>query len=174
MRAVAAAQTIVYSIGSLYTSIVPNLILRGVGAAIRGSQCQKVLILNGTVDRETSGGCAKDGRRCDYGGMDFVRAITRAGLQSEGGEGPEVETWELRRYVTHVVYVEGEGAPVVDKREFARVGIETVRVYGRKMDPARGRGWVYDEKGLAQALQAVVGTRSCARVDRSRRNTLET
>jgi hypothetical protein len=67
--------TLVYSIGSLYTSIVPCLILRGVGNAIAHSPTlrHKVLILNGTPDRETE----------EYTAMDFITSITSALNESQ-------------------------------------------------------------------------------------------
>ncbi|GAA5807278.1 hypothetical protein MFLAVUS_000635 [Mucor flavus] len=68
-------QTLVYSIGSLYTSLIPCLILRGVGNAVAQSQSlkHKILLLNGTNDRETS----------DYTALDFINAITSALNQSQ-------------------------------------------------------------------------------------------
>jgi hypothetical protein len=67
--------TLVYSIGSLYTSIIPCLILRGVGAAIAQSSSlrQKILILNGSNDRETEG----------YSAIDFISAIANALNESQ-------------------------------------------------------------------------------------------
>ena len=69
--------SLVYSCGSLYTSIIPCLALRGVGHAIRSSQTlrHKVLLLNGSCDRETPG----------YDAVDFVNAIHSA-LIEHGGE----------------------------------------------------------------------------------------
>ena len=154
--------SIIYSIGSLYTSLIPSLILRGVGDAIaHGSAKQKILILNGSIDRET---CSVSGGA--YGVMDFVRAIARACRESQGVYGDEVDRSELRINVTHVIYMEEEGTPVVDKQELMAVGIEGVRVYGRRMEG--GQGWRYDERGLCQALEALVGKARCG----SRRNTL--
>jgi len=67
--------TLVYSIGSLYTSIIPCLILRGVGAAISQSSSlrHKIFILNGSNDRETEG----------YTAIDFIRAIANALNESQ-------------------------------------------------------------------------------------------
>ncbi|KAI8969036.1 hypothetical protein BDF20DRAFT_892934 [Mycotypha africana] len=61
---------LVYSIGSLYTSILPCLILRKVGHTIAHSSTlrRKILILNGTPDRETEG----------YTALDFIGTITNA------------------------------------------------------------------------------------------------
>lgn len=67
--------TLVYSIGSLYTSILPCLILRGIGKAIAKSRTlkQKILILNGSPDRETDG----------YTAVDFIGTITNALNESQ-------------------------------------------------------------------------------------------
>lgn len=67
-------KTLIYSIGSLYTSIVPCLILRSIGNAICHSSTlkQKILLLNGTNDRETDG----------YTAIDFINTITAALNQS--------------------------------------------------------------------------------------------
>ncbi|KAI8332000.1 hypothetical protein BD560DRAFT_451410 [Blakeslea trispora] len=66
---------LVYSIGSLYTSILPCLILRKVGHAIACSQSlkYKILVLNGTSDRETDG----------YTALDFIGTITNALNESQ-------------------------------------------------------------------------------------------
>ncbi|KAI9274254.1 hypothetical protein BY458DRAFT_507720 [Sporodiniella umbellata] len=66
---------LVYSIGSLYTSILPCLILRKVGHAIANSSSlkHKILILNGTTDRETDG----------YTALDFICTITNALNESQ-------------------------------------------------------------------------------------------
>jgi hypothetical protein len=68
-------KTLVYSIGSLYTSLIPCLVLRGVGNAVTQSQSlkHKIFLLNGTNDRETS----------DYTAIDFINAITSALNESQ-------------------------------------------------------------------------------------------
>ncbi|TRX93628.1 hypothetical protein FHL15_005600 [Xylaria flabelliformis] len=195
LSSIAAARTIVYSIGSLYTSLVPSLILRGVGAAVRAPHVrQKILILNSSIDRETG----PSGARA-LTAADFVRAIARACAESEGrhyhladsdpngtlGQPPVTEqqqqqghappelqvshdgtdVFSVRDYVTHLLYLEGEGAPRVDRAELAALGVDCVRVYGRRQEDGVLR---YDEAGLAGALEAVVGK---AEMARSRRNT---
>ncbi|KAF7721494.1 hypothetical protein EC973_004633 [Apophysomyces ossiformis] len=71
----ASRRHLVYSIGSLYTSILPCLILRSVGHAIANSPSlkHKILLLNGTPDRETDG----------YTAMDFIGTITNALNESQ-------------------------------------------------------------------------------------------
>ncbi|KAJ3670889.1 hypothetical protein LUZ60_008315 [Juncus effusus] len=44
---------IVYAMGSLFTSVCPSLVLRGIGENIASRSIPKVLLLNGTHDRET-------------------------------------------------------------------------------------------------------------------------
>ena len=160
------AEAVVYSIGSLYTSIVPSLILRGVGDALVKSQSikYKILILNGCLDRETGSSAAGD---TGMGAVDFVEAIIRAGEGSRGAGDPNGSP--AGRYVTHVIHLEGEGTPKVDRGSLAALGIECIRLYGRKGEDGKMR---YDGKALGQALEAILGNRSM-RFDRSRRNTLE-
>ncbi|KAI1148590.1 UPF0052 domain protein [Nemania diffusa] len=169
LSALAHASTVVYSVGSLYTSLVPSLVLRGVGAAIAraGAARHKILILNSTLDRET--GPATHA----LAAADFVRAIARAceGSHAQAPPSPPPSSdptapadASVRRYVTHLLYLEGEGVPRVDRAELAALGVDCVRVYGRRVDGMLR----YDEAGLAGALGAIVGKTEMVR---SRRNT---
>ena len=54
LRRLAAASCLVYAHGSLLTSIVPLLVVRGLAPAIATHPGRKVLVLNGGHDRETS------------------------------------------------------------------------------------------------------------------------
>ncbi|GAB7357200.1 hypothetical protein MBLNU459_g8186t1 [Dothideomycetes sp. NU459] len=156
LDALAKASCIVYSIGSLFTSIIPSLILRGVGAAVANPGIRnKILILNGSIDRETGPSTAP------FSALDFVAAIAHACAESRGLPRPPVD--EYWHYVTHVIYMECAGAPAVDRESLARSGIEGLRLYGQK-----GR---YDGKALSQALEMVLG-RGDGRAA-TRRNTLE-
>lgn len=162
--AIRRAGAVIYSIGSLYTSIIPSLVLRGVGAALAGSGVRyKVLILNSSIDRETGPSTAP------LTATDFVLAIARAAAESQGDfassndEGRD-RGEDVARYITHMIYLDGEGAPKVNKEELAGMGIECIRVYGRRVDGILR----YDEAGLARALEAVIGKPEMLR---SRRNT---
>lgn len=162
LDALRAANSIVYSIGSLFTSLIPSLVLRGVGQALSNPMIRnKILILNGTTDRETGPSTQP------FSGLDFVAAIARACADSRGL--PEPEEDEYCQYVTHVVYIEGAASPKVDKRRFGQLGIDATRLYGPK--DGTGRGGRYDAKALEQALESIIG-RKDMRSDRSRRNTL--
>lgn len=161
LEAVRNASCIIYSIGSLFTSIIPSLVLRGVGAAVASPLItSKVLILNGTLDRETG---PSDN---PYTALDFVAAIANACRESQGL--PRSEPHEYWQYVTHVIYLDGPSSPKLDKDTFNKIGIESLRVYGPK--DANGKGGRYDAKALTQALQAVIGRKDPRGI--SRRNTL--
>ncbi|CUS08640.1 unnamed protein product [Tuber aestivum] len=149
-----SAGAVIYSIGSLYTSLMPCLVLRNIGKALAesGRDTPKILLLNGSHDRET--GPDHD----EFTATDFVRAIVRGCTSSMGEkEGREVG-WN--RFVTHLIYLEGNGAPVVDTVELKRTGIECMRVYGRKNPDGEGRGMLYDPTALAQTLETILAART--------------
>ncbi|KAI0889488.1 UPF0052-domain-containing protein [Annulohypoxylon maeteangense] len=160
LEAIGRAGAVIYSIGSLYTSIVPSLVLRGVGDALANSGVRyKVLILNSMVDRETGPSFSP------LTATDFVRAITRAAAENQGDFAlDERQKGEVSRYITHLIYLEGEGAPKVNKDELAALGIDCIRAYGRRVEGMLR----YDEAGLTRALEAVIGK---TEMPRSRRNT---
>lgn len=156
------ASCLIYSIGSLFTSIVPSLVLRDVGEAVSNPLIRtKILILNGTTDRETGPSSSP------YTALDFVAAIANACAESRGLPKPVEE--EYVQYVTNVIYLDSPASPRMEKDKFNRIGIETMRLYGPKDE--NGRGGRYDAKALEQALEAIVG-RKDGRSDRTRRNTL--
>ncbi|CCO27855.1 putative protein YNL011C [Rhizoctonia solani AG-1 IB] len=102
-------KTLVYSCGSLWTSIIPCLALRGVASAIAKSASiqAKVLLLNGQNDRETEG----------YTAEDYVNAIARVlnrhdRLSHKALKGTQTPDFLIRDYpvsafVTHVIYLRG-------------------------------------------------------------------
>ncbi|KAL9046514.1 MAG: hypothetical protein Q9214_000662 [Letrouitia sp. 1 TL-2023] len=160
LDAVRSSDAVIYSIGSLYTSLAPSLILPGVGDAIDSGPRFRILILNGSLDRETGGFSARD----------FIDAIVRACESSRGNHIPlnvEVGMEAVRRYVTHLIHLEGPGTPEVDRE--ALKGVECMRLYGRKGDDGK---MMYDQKALAQALGIILGRRD-RKGERSRRNTME-
>jgi hypothetical protein len=163
LNALNDAQAVIYSIGSLYTSIIPSLVLKGVGEAISNPTIRyKILILNSTIDRETGPSSNP------YSALDFIASIAKAGEDSKSIFGP-VDKSMYKNYVTHVIHLQGPGTPAVDREELKSIGIEAIRVYGRK-NP--GENFVrYDERGLIQALEVTMGKRD-PRMP-SRRNTLE-
>ncbi|KAL2213128.1 UPF0052 domain protein [Sarocladium strictum] len=163
LDALRTSNIVVYSIGSLFTSLIPNLVLKGVGELIasRGIR-NKILILNGTTDRETGPSTHP------FTALDFVGAIANACADSRGLPRPGED--EYHHYVTHVIYLESPTIPKVDKQHFATLGIDATRLYGTKA--SEGKSTRYDGKALTGALEAIIGRRD-RRPDRSRRNTLD-
>jgi hypothetical protein len=158
------ASCVIYSIGSLFTSIIPSLVLKGVGDAVSSTNIRsKILILNGTIDRETGPSSSP------FTALDFVAAIANACAESRSLPRPTSE--QYLHYVTHVIYLDGPTSPKLDRDAFAQIGIDTLRLYGRWDE--KGKVGRYDAKALTQALEAIVG-RKDPRGDRTRRNTLIT
>lgn len=158
-----SSNTVIYSIGSLFTSLIPNLVLKGVGELIASSAIRnKILILNGTTDRETGPSTNP------FTALDFVGAIADACADSRGLGRPKED--EYFHYVTHIIYLEGPTTPKVDKQRFSLLGIDATRIYGPK--DAENRSPRYDGKALTGALETIIGRRD-RRPDRSRRNTLD-
>ncbi|KAK3377902.1 hypothetical protein B0H63DRAFT_229734 [Podospora didyma] len=157
ISALDASSVVVYSIGSLYTSIVPSLVPRGVGEAIAaGDVKHKILILNSKLDRET-------GPRTDpMTARDFVAAIARAGAESWTTLDAVGRDDSLHKYVTHLVYLEGlegkgvDGAPAVDVAELEALGITCVRVKGKSVGEGKKVMLRYDEQALGEALEAII------------------
>ncbi len=169
-EAIRDSQAIVYSIGSLYTSIIPSVVLRGVGVAITSTQARhKILILNGSLDREVGPE--------PFSAFDFVEAIVRAGEESRQGSkssgSHEVMSYKAetyRRYVTHVIYLVGEGTPEVDRVQLREHGIDTLKLYGRKV----GKHMRYDGQALTGAIETILGRKGDAiALSKSRRNTID-
>lgn len=105
------ADVVVYSIGSLMTSIVPIIILKGIGRAIAndlaqeksGKKKKRILLLNGSTDRETFGMSA----------LDFVSVIVKLATYSQSENTirstsniEEVSNQiEWNKYVTHLFFM---------------------------------------------------------------------
>ncbi|KDQ54965.1 hypothetical protein JAAARDRAFT_181752 [Jaapia argillacea MUCL 33604] len=113
---------LVYSCGSLWTSIIPCLALRGVAAAIAGSHSlrAKVLLLNAKNDRETDG----------YDAADYISAIIGS-LTSSGTSSPLVplSVYPISAFITHLVYLKGTTVPV-DVEHITSLGVRCVEVRG--------------------------------------------
>ncbi|KIV93215.1 hypothetical protein PV10_04450 [Exophiala mesophila] len=206
LSAIKHSQAVIFSIGSLFTSIIPSIVLKGVGEAIRTTPARhKILILNGSLDREVGPSSSP------FSAFDFVEAIARAGEQSRGNSwrpvlhgsrsdetignsytspstsrhgsslhpNPQVANEAhrasrdsiYRQYVTHVIHLTGDGTPHVDRDRLASVGIDCLKLYGRKS--AKGIVF-YDHQALVGAIEAILGKKGDAMVlSRSRRNTLD-
>ncbi len=96
IAAIKQADAILYGIGSLWTSIIPSLILEGMGEVIADRSIPKIFMLNNCQDRETFGLDASD----------FIQALTHS-LNRYGALNHPVS-----KYVTHLFIGEETSIPI--------------------------------------------------------------
>ena len=129
LDAISNANCIVYGCGSLFTSVLPSLVLDGVGSAISSRHVYKVLLLNGWHDCETSWveTLDEDGSKQVVKQMDansIVQAVINA-LDQDGDhtnndeEGSTIST----DYITHIFYPMGTEIDI-DEQSLLNLGIE--------------------------------------------------
>ncbi|KAJ6573934.1 UPF0052-domain-containing protein [Mycena vulgaris] len=145
ISALTANDVLVYSCGSLWTSIIPCLALRGVAAAIARSRSlrAKVLLLNSKNDRETDG----------YTAVDYIKAIVRTlnahyNTQSYGlayGIGSNT-TFPVSAFITDLVFLK-DTSVAVDLRQITAMGVRCTEVDG---------AGVFDAAGVKQALDEIM------------------
>ncbi|XP_068664451.1 uncharacterized protein YNL011C isoform X2 [Aristolochia californica] len=135
-------ECVVYAMGSLFTSICPSLVLLGVGEVIASRSCPKVLLLNGSHDRETVG----------FSASDFVTAITDA-LNRTYGDPHNSLSNSPGDYINALV-VPKDGRVRVDLESLATRGIFHVVCADSMHDP--NLGILFEPKSLIQALADVI------------------
>lgn len=120
-------EVLIYSCGSLWTSIVPCLALRGVAVQIaRSSKLRaKILLLNVENDRETE----------RYTAVDYILTITKT-LNTNYetvpyGLGNASTTYPVSAFVTHLIYLEGANVPV-DVMRITALGVKCTRIDSRE------------------------------------------
>jgi hypothetical protein len=108
LDALSNANIVVYGCGSLFTSLLPSLVLTGVGPAISNRKhVKKVLLLNGWYDCETSwtDSSGDDEGNCEVRQMDassIVKAVVDA--LDQGGDADGVSISLVTDYITHIFY----------------------------------------------------------------------
>eukprot|EP00040_Diaphanoeca_grandis_P024573 m.135254 g.135254 ORF g.135254 m.135254 type:complete len:449 (-) comp29784_c0_seq3:345-1691(-) len=121
------SQVIVYAMGSLYTSLVAQLIIPGIGESIARKTCSKVLLLNGTYDRETAGLTATG----------FVKALIKA-MQQHQSESSTLRS-KPSDYVTEMLIPQG-GQITIDEDAVRDLGISVTYV-GARLKPTSTMMW---------------------------------
>ena len=100
---------ILYGMGSLYTSIIPNVGLKGMAQCIASSTSKKLLMLNGSLDRETGTMTASE----------IVRAVVDAvNMRYTAAE----TNFDVKELITDVVYPKNGGI-TVDVDALAAMGV---------------------------------------------------
>ncbi|KAI0029064.1 UPF0052-domain-containing protein [Vararia minispora EC-137] len=142
-------EVLIYSCGSLWTSIVPCLALRGVGPAIARSPSlkAKVLFLNSRNDRETA----------DYTAVDYINVIVRtlsARYQPESyGIGNVSTSFPTSAYVTHLIHLHGGTVPV-DVEVITSMGVRCIGVNSHCL--AKDGVPMYDSACASQVMKEVL------------------
>ncbi|KAF8519208.1 hypothetical protein JB92DRAFT_2900010 [Gautieria morchelliformis] len=144
LNQLAERDVLVYSCGSLWTSIIPCLALRGVASAIARSSSlkAKVLLLNSKNDRETEG----------LTSLDYIRAIVNT-LRSTDVSPSGIQTRTLAdqypssAFITHLVYLKGTMV-AVDVKEIHAIGVRCIEI-----DNGAGLGQNDDPKFDAASVQ---------------------
>ncbi|GLU13792.1 hypothetical protein SLE2022_304030 [Rubroshorea leprosula] len=133
---------IVYAMGSLFTSVCPSLVLLGIGEIISSRFCPKVLLLNGTHDRETGG----------FSASCFVTAIADA-LNRTYGDPHNCLKNPPSQYINTILIPDGGEIPV-DVQCLSAQGISDVVVVNSIHDPKVGI--IFDPESLINALGNVL------------------
>lgn len=125
--AVKSCDLLVYSIGSLYTSIVPVLLADGIGRAITttNSTKYKVLLVNSENDRETEG--------MDV--WDYVDALVRA-------VGDDSTTIKVTDVVTHIITARTDGVAKLEKAGVKVYSVTEKRLTAANVQEALDRAGV--------------------------------
>ncbi|CAN1283735.1 Uncharacterized protein YNL011C [Linum perenne] len=134
---------VVYAMGSLFTSICPSLVLRGVGENISSRTCPKVLLLNGTHDRETAG----------FSCSCFVTAVTDA-LNRRYGDPHNCLENPASQYVNTILVPSGAAIPI-DIQALNSQGIFNVIFVDSIHDPKVGI--IFDPASLINTLADLIG-----------------
>lgn len=150
-------EVLVYSCGSLWTSIIPCLALRGVADGIARSKSlkAKILLLNSQNDRETDG----------YSAVDYVKTIVRTlnitytrpypglSVHSAWGLGATT-TYPTSAFITHLVYLEGCLVDV-DVHALTAMGVKCIEVKGHAK---RSEVPKFNASSVREVILGVIGT----------------
>lgn len=130
------ADMLVFSRGSIGTSIIPALLPTGMGEEIIHHHGKKVLMINGNIDRETSGLSLSD----------YVRLLVTAMNKNK----PLVNPAEMTQFITDVIIP--AGSPFQKEEEIKALekhGLKITIAPAQKMSP--NSVW-YDDAKLSEIL----------------------
>lgn len=143
------ADSIVYGMGSLYTSICPALCLQGVGEAIAARRVPKILLLNGSHDRETSTAPYHVGPMT---AADVVQAVCDA-LNRKYNIRSERLDMPTSSYV-NAILVPKNGPILVNTLELQKLGVQHIVQVDSTLD-SEGR-CLFDSAALVNAISCVL------------------
>lgn len=145
INSISNAKTLVYSIGSLMTSIVPILVLKGIGKAIAYDfrpDKKRILLLNGCEDRETYGMSA----------VEYIETIIKLAHYSLDKSHQEHQHLKWCNFVTHLVFMENPRI-AVDEEFLEKKNIQCIKIRRESADQDR-----YDPEHLQQMLNEIAAS----------------
>lgn len=163
IQKVAESDCLIYGMGSLYTSICPALILAGVGEAVAQKSMPKLLFLNGSEDRETSGMSAVDvvyaiQRSLNRSWKDYTCSSasnndTTVGERSLREEEIQSLNHSVSSYITHILYPEG-CEHRIEASVLENIGISRSRIISLPSKIDKGC-IIYDNERLVEEIQKI-------------------
>ena len=151
IEAIEQADLIVLGPGSLYTSIIPNLLTDGISRAIAQSDALRVYVLNVATE---------DGETEDYAASDHVRALF-AHSQDKLFDYCLANSSPFPETVAQTYSRMGTGQTVVDSEELERLGVTTVLC--PMLDCIDGYAH-HDSKKLAQEIMRLYREKSPTKI----------
>ncbi len=145
LDAIAAADMIVLGPGSLYTSIIPNLLVPGISEAMAASKAFKLYVCNVMTEY-----CETD----DYTAYEHAEAIIKHSCR-EAIDAMLVNVKELPPQVARIYADEGSEPTQVDRERIAGAGIE---LFERDLLTDNGEYARHDPLKLAEAVLDVYDT----------------
>ena len=156
-------EAVVFGMGSLYTSLCPSLVLRGVGETVAALEdVPKVLVLNSWHDREIHGYSATQCVLAVRDSLNRSFSSRRAGAagaagESQSGPGPSSAplSHPASQYITHVVIPRGGSVfRGEDRADLARLGI--CSIVEVETEESGGGRRVFAPERLVAALRSIV------------------
>ncbi|WVQ83086.1 hypothetical protein IAT38_005224 [Cryptococcus sp. DSM 104549] len=154
LEALTQRDILVYSCGSMWTSIIPCLALKGLAASIASSSTlrAKVLLLNSTNDRETPGYTASEYITTIVAMLRHYDKPKRNRPNNQPLVGP---TWKAVDLVSHVVYL-GGGKVEVDEGKIKELGVKMVQVPPEVHGTKEGDTPLFTQEAVEWAMDRVV------------------
>ncbi|KAI5120218.1 hypothetical protein M0805_000033 [Coniferiporia weirii] len=142
----AKEDVLIYSCGSLWTSIIPCLALKGVASAIARSRTlkAKILLLNARNDRETGG----------YTAADYINAITYT-LNTHYDSQTAYTSFPISAFITHVVHLTGGLVPL-DVDQITAMGVQCVEVESRSSSSVDAESPKFDAECVQDAVRIIL------------------
>jgi 2-phospho-L-lactate transferase/gluconeogenesis factor (CofD/UPF0052 family) len=142
IRHLERSRGVIYGMGSLWTSIIPSLVLEGIGEAIASLKEPKIALLNCCHDRETT----------HMSALDYIDVITHS-LNRYGALSHAPQA-----YITHLFVVEGTSIPV-EEEAIRQLGIQVHRIASdsqMKLSVQNQCYPVYASQELIQSISQVI------------------